>query len=67
LTDRERLVLRLVMGGRTNSQIGAALYMSPKTASVHVSNILRKLGVTNRVQAAAVAERAGLVDDVDEP
>ena len=41
--------------------IGAELFISPKTAGVHVSNILRKLGVTGRVQAAALAERAGLL------
>ena len=60
LTERELSVLRLLTLGRTNSQIGSALYMSPKTASVHVSSILRKLGVTSRVQAATIAERAGL-------
>jgi len=42
-------------------QIGAELYISPKTAGVHVSNILRKLGVSGRTQAAALAERAGLL------
>ena len=47
--------------GRTNAQVGAELYISPKTAGVHVSNIIRKLGVSGRVQAAAVAERAGLL------
>ena len=41
--------------------IGAELFISPKTAGVHVSNILRKLGVSGRVQAAAVAGRAGLL------
>ena len=61
LTDRELTVLRLLAAGRTNSQIGAELYISASTASVHVSNILRKLGVSGRVQAAAVAERAGLL------
>ena len=61
LTGRELAVLRLVAAGRTNAQIGAELYISPKTAGVHVSNILRKLGVSSRVQAAAVAERAGLL------
>jgi DNA-binding CsgD family transcriptional regulator len=53
-------VLRLVAAGRTNAQIGAELFISPRTAGVHVTNILRKLGVSNRVQAAALAERAGL-------
>ena len=61
LTDRELTVLRLLAAGRTNPQIGAELYISPSTASVHVSNILRKLGVSGRVQAAAIAERAGLL------
>src|SRR5215469_18058812 len=61
LTGRELAVLRLVAAGRTNAQIGAELYMSPKTASVHVSSIFRKLGVSGRAQAAAVAERAGLL------
>jgi DNA-binding CsgD family transcriptional regulator/tetratricopeptide (TPR) repeat protein len=62
LTDRELTVLRLLGAGRTNPQIGAELYISTSTASVHVSNILRKLGVPGRVQAAALAERAGLLD-----
>jgi DNA-binding CsgD family transcriptional regulator/tetratricopeptide (TPR) repeat protein len=61
LTDRELTVLRLLAAGRTNPQIGAELYISASTASVHVSNILRKLGVPGRVQAAALAERAGLL------
>src|SRR5271165_1445629 len=61
LTDRELTVLRLLAAGRTNPQIGAELYISTSTASVHVSNILRKLGVSSRVQAAAIAERAGLL------
>jgi DNA-binding CsgD family transcriptional regulator len=61
LTGRELAVLRLLAAGRSNAQIGAELYISPSTASVHVSSILRKLGVSTRVQAAAVAERAGLL------
>jgi len=60
LTARERDVLRLVAAGHTNREIGAELYMSPKTASVHVSRILRKLGVRGRVEAAAIAHRHGL-------
>jgi DNA-binding CsgD family transcriptional regulator/tetratricopeptide (TPR) repeat protein len=63
LTERELAVLRLLAAGRTNAQIGAQLYISPRTAGVHVTNILRKLGVSGRVQAAAVAERAGLLED----
>jgi DNA-binding CsgD family transcriptional regulator len=61
LTGRELAVLRLLAAGRTNPQIGAELYISTSTASVHVTNILRKLGVSSRVQAAALAERAGLL------
>ena len=61
LTGREVAVIRLVAAGRTNAEIGAELYISPKTAGVHVSNILHKLGVSSRVQAAAWAERAGLL------
>ena len=53
-------MLRLIAAGRTNREIGAELYMSPKTASVHVSRILRKLDVRGRVDAAAVAHRLGL-------
>jgi DNA-binding CsgD family transcriptional regulator len=62
LTDRETEVLRLIGRGLSNGQIADTLYISPKTASVHVSNILRKLAVTSRVQAAAIAHRAGLLD-----
>ena len=65
LTGRELAVLRLLAAGRTNAQIGAELYISHKTASVHVSNILRKLGVSGRAQAAAMAERAGLLAATD--
>ncbi|MFF9129081.1 AAA family ATPase [Streptomyces sp. NPDC014806] len=60
LTTRERDVLRLVSAGRTNRQIAEELFISPKTASVHVSNILAKLGVSGRGEAAAVAHRLGL-------
>ncbi|MFG3010794.1 AAA family ATPase [Streptomyces cinerochromogenes] len=60
LTSRERDVLGLVAAGRTNRQIAEALFISPKTASVHVSNILSKLGVSGRGEAAAVAHRLGL-------
>jgi DNA-binding NarL/FixJ family response regulator len=61
-TPRELEVLRLLGTGSTNAEIGRGLYMSPKTASVHVSAIIRKLGVTRRIQAATVAERMGLLD-----
>jgi DNA-binding CsgD family transcriptional regulator len=61
LTPRETTVLQLVAEGLTNTQIGNRLYISEKTASVHVTNILRKLDVRNRAQAAALAQRAGLL------
>ncbi|MGW4022419.1 helix-turn-helix transcriptional regulator [Streptomyces sp. NPDC005009] len=60
LTSRERDVLRLVAAGHTNRRIAETLFISPKTASVHVSNILAKLGVSGRGEAAAVAHRLGL-------
>lgn len=60
LTTREREVLRLVAAGRTNRQIAEELFISPKTVSVHVSNILAKLGVSSRGEAAALAHRLGL-------
>ena len=61
LTPREIEVLRLVAAGNSNSEIGRALFISTKTASVHVSNILAKLGVNGRGEAAALAYRLGLV------
>jgi DNA-binding NarL/FixJ family response regulator len=60
LTDREREVLRLLARGKSNRTIGAELFISPKTASVHVSNILAKLAVTNRTEAAVIAQREGI-------
>ena len=60
LTEREREILVLLAGGRSNPQIAESLFISPKTASVHVSNILAKLGVDSRVEAAAVAHRLGV-------
>jgi DNA-binding NarL/FixJ family response regulator len=63
LTAREREVLRLVAEGQSNSRIAARLYISPKTASVHVSRIIAKLEVANRGEAAAVAHRLGLLSD----
>ncbi|MGW0611720.1 helix-turn-helix transcriptional regulator [Streptomyces sp. NPDC002788] len=60
LTSRERDVLRLVAAGHTNRRIAQELFISPKTASVHVSNILAKLGVSGRGEAAALAHRLGL-------
>ena len=60
LTEREREILELLAAGRSNPQIAESLFISPKTASVHVSNILAKLGVDSRVEAAAVAHRLGV-------
>ena len=60
LTARELDVLSLLAEGKTNREIGATLFVSPKTASVHVSHILAKLGVRTRVEAAGVAHRLGL-------
>ena len=65
LTTREREVLRLVAVGRTNGDIGTELFISTKTASVHVSNILAKLGVGARGEAAALAYREGLLLEPD--
>ncbi|WP_277750813.1 helix-turn-helix transcriptional regulator [Nonomuraea polychroma] len=61
LTPRELEVLRLVTQGRTNRDIAAELFISAKTVSVHVSNILAKLGVTTRGEAAAAAHRLSLI------
>ncbi len=59
LTHREREVLALVSAGRTNREIGEVLFISEKTASVHVTHILDKLGVSSRVEAALLASRSG--------
>ena len=63
LSAREIEVLRLVADGRSNGEIGEALFISRKTAGVHVTHILDKLGVANRVEAAMAAGRLGLLDD----
>jgi DNA-binding CsgD family transcriptional regulator len=67
LTDRELDVLQLLGQGKTNPEIAAALFISPRTAGVHVTHILRKLDATTRVQAATIAERAGLLASASEP
>ncbi|MGO4757656.1 LuxR C-terminal-related transcriptional regulator, partial [Streptomyces sp. 2MCAF27] len=63
LTKREQDVLRLVAAGRSNRQIAEELFISPKTASVHVSNILAKLGASGRGEAAAIAHRLGAFEE----
>ncbi|WP_276313847.1 helix-turn-helix transcriptional regulator [Solihabitans fulvus] len=63
LTPRETEVLRLVARGRSNRQVGEELFISAKTAGVHVSNILAKLGVGSRTEAAALAHQLRLFDD----
>jgi DNA-binding CsgD family transcriptional regulator len=60
LTDREREVLTLIARGKSNREIGTELFITPKTASVHVSNILGKLGAASRTEAAAIAYREGV-------
>jgi DNA-binding CsgD family transcriptional regulator len=60
LTEREREVLTLVARGKSNREIATELFIAPKTASVHVSNILAKLGAASRTEAAAIAHREGL-------
>jgi DNA-binding CsgD family transcriptional regulator len=61
LTPRERDVLALLAKGLTNRQIGSTLFISEKTASVHVSNILGKLDASGRAEAVAIAHRRGLL------
>ncbi len=62
LTPRESAVLRLVADGHTNREIGDQLFISEKTVSVHVSNAMAKLGALSRYEAAATAQRLGLLD-----
>jgi DNA-binding NarL/FixJ family response regulator len=61
LTPREAEILALVAEGRSNGEIGKQLFISTKTVSVHVSNILGKLDAASRTEAAAVARRRGLL------
>jgi DNA-binding NarL/FixJ family response regulator len=62
LTAREASVLSLVAAGHTNREIGARLFISEKTASVHVTHAMEKLGALSRYEAATIAERLGLLD-----
>ena len=61
LTPRERSVLALVAGGRTNRQVGAELFISEKTVSVHLSRVMAKLGAGSRTEAVSVAYARGLL------
>ena len=63
LTPRETEIVRLVAQGRTNGEIGKQLFISTKTVSVHVSNILGKLAASSRTEAAAIARRDGLLPE----
>ena len=63
LTSRELKVLQLVGSGKANKEIASELQISERTARTHVSNILGKLGLTSRTQAALWAVREGVVDD----
>jgi DNA-binding CsgD family transcriptional regulator/tetratricopeptide (TPR) repeat protein len=61
ITDREMTVLTELAFGKSNPEIGASLYLSPKTVSVHISSLMRKLQARSRTEAVAVAQRAGLL------
>jgi DNA-binding NarL/FixJ family response regulator len=61
LSEREIEVLKLIANGRDNADIAAQLHISPKTVKNHISNILMKLQIENRIQAAVYAVRSGLV------
>ena len=62
LTPREHEVLRLLATGRSDGQIAEELFISKKTAAVHVGNIKGKLGASSRVEIVTIALRTGLVD-----
>jgi DNA-binding NarL/FixJ family response regulator len=61
LSDREIEVLKLIANGKDNAQIARELFISPKTVKNHISNILMKLQIENRIQAAVYAVRSGIV------
>jgi len=62
LNTQERKILILIAEGLTNRQIGERLFISGKTASVHISNVIGKLGVRGRAEAVAVAHQRGLLE-----
>ncbi|NNH53685.1 response regulator transcription factor [Promicromonospora citrea] len=62
LTEREEEVLGLVAQGLSNRQIGERLFISTKTVSVHVSNVLAKLGASGRAEAVSLAHQRGLLE-----
>jgi two-component system NarL family response regulator len=62
LTSREMDVLRLIVGGKSNKEIGALLYISEATVKTHINNLLGKMGVTDRTQAATAAIQRGMVE-----
>ena len=66
LSAREIEVLRLVAAGRSNGEIAERLFITRKTAGVHVTHILDKLGVSNRVEAAMAAARLGLAPNTED-
>ena len=61
LTDREQVVLKMIAGGKTNAEIATALHVAPATVKTHVSAILRKLGLRDRVHAVIYAYEKGLI------
>ena len=61
LTERETDVLRLIVGGNSNKEIGGKLFISEATVKTHINNLLSKLGVTDRTQAATMALQRGIV------
>jgi DNA-binding NarL/FixJ family response regulator len=67
LTEREREVLSLIAEGRSNAEIGEALFISETTVKTHVTHVLQKLDVRDRVQAVVLAYQAGLVEAGSDP